>query len=355
LIVAVAGAGLARRWGSWYATGLGLLAWLVLNDQHRFQPWAYQYAMTGLFLAAMPGAEGLRLTRWWFVALYAYSGLSKLDASFCDELGPAFLRAAVAPLGLDPARWAAPWRVAAVLAMPVGEIGVAAALAYGRTRGLGRVGAVVLHGALVGILGPLGLGHSAIVLLWNAAMAVEVWVAFGPGLGTGQGPAPGSAGWWRGVAVKAVFWAGVVLPLGERWGVFDAWPSHALYASHVERVVVMVHGSEVEKWPAEIRAHVLQGAGPWRVLDLTGWSRQVRGTPVYSQNRAGLGLAEALTARYGGRLVRAVALGPADRWTGRRNRAEAVGRDAIHALGDRYRLNARPAGTGPAGVSPPEG
>ena len=60
------------------------------------------------------------------------------------------------------------------------------------------------------------------------------------------------------------------------------------------------------------------GDGPWRRLDLKGWSRAVRGTPVYPQNRACLGLAEGLAARYGGRSVpvRVVAFGPADRWTG---------------------------------------
>ena len=340
LLSGLVATGLTRRWKPWYVVSVAALAWLVLNDQHRFQPWAYQYVMTVLFLAALPRGEGLRYARWWFVALYAHSGLSKLDVSFCNELGPVFLKTALGPFGVDPARWPAAWRNAAVLAMPIGELAVAAALAFPKSRRLGRWGAVVLHAGLIGILSPFGLHHSTIVLVWNAAVLAEVWTAFGPDLAQESGASVS----WRSVPFRLVFWAGVLLPLGERWGVFDVWPSHALYASHVERVVVSLHESELSEWPPEIRRHVVEGqGGPWRTLDLTGWSREVRGTPVYPQNRAGLGLAEALAARYGGRFVRVVAYGPADRWTGHRRRVEAISLGAIRALGDASLLNAHPA------------
>ena len=63
LLGGVAGTGLARRWRPWFAASLGCLVWLVLHDQHRFQPWAYQYAITGLFLAALPGRSALMTVR----------------------------------------------------------------------------------------------------------------------------------------------------------------------------------------------------------------------------------------------------------------------------------------------------
>jgi hypothetical protein len=346
LVGATALAGAARTWRPWFAASVGLFVVLVLRDQHRFQPWVYQYAMTLLLLAALPGGEGLRYVRWWFVALYAHSGLSKLDVSFRDELGQVFLRAAIGPLGFDPRGWPPAWRSAAVLAMPAAELGVAVMLAVPGLRAVGRVGAAVLHLLLILILGPLGLGHSTIVLVWNAAMLAEVWVAFGAGPEGEREGHPWHA--WLVVPVKLVFWAGVLLPFGERWGCWDAWPSHALYASHVGRVSVWLHESELPEYPAGVRGHVAsgQGDGPWRRLDLTGWCRGERGTPVYPQVRACLGLAEGLAARYGGRgLVRVVVFGPADRWTGSRRSAEAVGLDAIRRLGDDYTLNAHPAGT----------
>lgn len=347
LLAAVTLAGLVEHWRRWYAVALAVGLVLILQDQHRFQPWVYQSTMTGLFLATLPGGRGLRYARWWFVALYAHSGLSKLDVSFCDELGLVFLRTAVTPLGGDPARWPASWRVAAVLAMPAVEIAVASALAVPATRRIGRLGAAAIHAALLGLLGPFGMAHSAIVLVWNAAMLVEVWIAFGPDLAREPAPSPRRGRGWLAVAVGLVFWLGVVLPLGERWGFVDAWPAHALYASHVERLTVWVHESERETYSPEVRGQIRDvgdGAGPWRLLDLLGWSRVVRGTPVYPQNRACLGLAEALAAGGGGRLVRVVASGPADRWTGARRRVEAVGLAAIRRLGRGYVLNARPTG-----------
>jgi hypothetical protein len=351
LFVAVLLTGLARRWRGWFALSVALFGVFWLEDQHRFQPWSYQYVMTGMLLAALPAGDALRYARWWYVALYAHSGLSKLDASFCNELGLRFLGTAAGLFGLDPLNWSGAGRVAAVLAMPVFEIAIAASLAWpsARARRLGVTGATVLHLALIGILGPAGLGHSGLVLLWNGAMMVEVWsaFAFGPEL-AGRAvsrPPGGLLSRLLAVLARAVFWVGVLLPFGERFGVFDAWPSHALYASHVERLTVDLHEGELSGYPASVRNHLLAGGdGPWRRLDLTGWSRAERGTPVYPQNRAGLGLAEGLAARYGDRgLVRVTLYGPADRWTGRRPRTELVGLEAIRRQGDRYRLNAHPS------------
>ena len=342
LVGALLGFAVGTRWRLWYAASLGLFVALILADQHRFQPWAYQYAMTSLLLAALPTGTGLRFARWWFVSIYVHSGLSKLDRSFCDELGPLFLRQVVRPFGADPSAWPAGLRIAGVLAMPAGEILVGALLLSAAGRRLGRVAALGLHAALIGVLGPWGLGHSPIVLAWNAATAAEVWVAFRPG------PSNGPEGWGgvRGLAARAAFWAGVVLPVGERGGWFDAWPSHALYASHVGRVAVAVHRSELGRYPGSVLRHVdAAGSGPWCRVDLTAWSRAERGTPPYPQVRAGVGLAEDLAVGYGGpALVRLVVVGAADRFSGRRARTEAVGPGAIRRLGVRLsRVNARPA------------
>jgi len=238
--------------------------------------------------------------------------------------------------------------------MPAWEIAVAALLAVPAARRVGRAGAAVLHLALLGILGPWGLRHSTIVLIWNAATMAEVWIAFGPDLAAEEAVADG-AGPSSGLWARLVFWAAVVLPLGERRGVLDAWPSHALYAGHVERTDVFLLADEVDGYPEAIRRHVEPGGpGGWRRLNLTAWSRAVRGTPVYPSGRACNGLAEALAARYGGRLViRVVQHGRADRWTGRRDAVECLGLEAIRRQGDRYRLNAHPAR--PATDGPPLG
>jgi hypothetical protein len=345
LVGSVAAATVGIAWRKALGLALVVLTFLILQDQHRLQAWAYQFGIVALLLAALPAAQALALTRWWYVATYAYSGLSKLDVSFCRELGERFLTTAVRPFGLVPEAWPAAVRGAAILAMPAWEIAVAIGLSFPATRRQGRAGAAVLHGALIAILGPMGMEHSTIVLVWNAAMMAEVWVVFSPALeGTcdvGRGGRTSAIGW----LARAGFLVGVILPLGERSGYCDAWPAHALDASHVERTDVFLHEDELSAYPAEVVRHVRAiDPGPWRRLDLTGWSRAVRGVPVDPQARACNGLAEALAARYGDhRLIRVIQWGRADRWTGRRSRVALLGLEEIRRQGDRYRLNAHPA------------
>lgn len=349
LLTSVALAALARRgWKLALGVSVALLVALVVQDQHRFQPWVYQYAVLGLVLLGLPPARALRYGRWWFAGLYFHSGLSKLDVTFVREMGAVFLNALVRPFGLEASHWPETWRVRTILAMPAIEIVVAALLLVPKTRRAGLAGALVLHAALLFILGPWGLGHSPIVLVWNVAMMAEACLLFGPVLATSQQALPDGRETWFASAVKAVFWAALVAPLGERWGLLDAWPAHALYASHVERTAVFLYEDELDAYPSAVRRHVAgAGEGPWRRLDLTGWSRAQRGTPVYPSGRACNGLAEALAARYGGpHPVRVVQWGRADRWTGRRDVTECLGLDAIRRQGDRYRLNAHPSLSG---------
>lgn len=336
LLIATIAAGIARR--SWLGVAAAILLLLILGDQHRFQPWAYQFLMAALALAATSASRAVGLCRLFLIALYFHSGLSKLDVSFCDELGLRFLETAANPFGLHPSAWPTALRRGAVLAMPAAELVIALGLAFRPTRRAGLVGAVGLHATLIAILGPWGLGHSPIVLAWNAALIVEDLILFGTDV---AGPTGGEAR--PAPIVTTAFVLAALLPFGERRGRFDTWPAFALYASHAERVDVSIPEAELGALPASIRRFA-RGDGAWRRIDLTAWSRAARGVPVYPQGRAALGVAESLAARYrGARAVRVDLGGRADRWTGRRDWTIAIGLDAIRKLGDRCRLNAHPA------------
>jgi hypothetical protein len=149
-----------------------------------------------------------------------------------------------------------------------------------------------------------------------------------------------------------VFILAAVLPFGERWGWFDPWPAFALYASHVERLDVLLHEDDLSRYPLEVQQHATRtSAGGWRRLDLTGWSRSVRGVPVYPGGRAQIGLAEALADWVPGTVgPRVVLWGRADRWTGRRSRVEALGRDQVKGLAAWFRLNAHPSRSSARGM-----
>jgi hypothetical protein len=343
LVLAQAAMTIGLAWRPATLVGLGILAYLVLLDQNRLQPWVYQFLLTGLALAAAPPGWRLRLSRLVVIALYVHSGLSKLDATFAREMGPTFLRAGLRPLGLDPEAWPPALGVSAVLLMPAWEIAVGLGLAWGKTRRAALVGAVILHLALIGILGPFGLGHSTIVLAWNAALIVQVILLF---RGDPEPDRRPSAPLRSSPAVAWVVGLAALLPLGERWGIWDTWPSWALYASHNERTEIYLHRDDVSVFPAALRRHLRgEGGDPWLRLDLTGWSREERGVPAYPQDRVANAVAEAIATRYRApHSVRVVHASRADRWTGRRATEVTVGREAIRRWGDRYWINAHPSG-----------
>ena len=332
LVAAVAG-GVFRRWSM--ALAAALLVVEVFQDQQRFQPWVYQYVMAAVAFSCCPTSKALGLCRLFTVALYAHSALSKLDVSFFDGLGPAYL-----PVGWDPAAGS---RMAA--AMVVGELLVAFGLLGRRTRRLALGAAVGMHAVLIAVFG-LWLDHSVSVLLWNAAFIAEDLALFGPDALTPSASVEEHSP--LAPAATFVFLLAAILPLGERLGWVDPWPAFAFYAAHVERVEVLVPEGDAERLPREIPRRVV--SGDWHdgsqmlELDLTGWSRRARGVPVYPGGRASLGLAEWLIVRYGLEVNAEVRLwGRAHPWTGRRDVEVARGLAGVRRLADRRRLNAHAA------------
>ena len=343
IAVSLVFATIGRAWRAGLTVALVLLAVEVIGDQSRLQPWVYQFGLMGLVLILAPSARALGLARVCAISLYVYSGLSKLDAAFLGELGPTFLDAGLGIFGSTTEGWPRSAQVGAILAMPAWEVAVAAGLCFARTRRWALVGAVAQHSALLLILGPGGLGHSGNVLIWNLAMIAEDWVLFWPRIGPDADPAEPATRAGR-IAAAVVGFA-VIWPATERLGLCDSWPGHALYASHSERVEILVPEDEADRLPAGARSRL----GPadfagWRRLDLAGWSRDVRGVPVYPQARVGLGVAEALASTPGvSRPIRVILRGRAGLWDGRRDRAECQGRSAMSRQAARFWINAHPA------------
>ena len=251
-------------------------------------------------------------------------------------VGPLLGRFGLAPEYVKPS--------VSYLMLPAAESAIALGLCLRKTRPFALAGALAMHAGLILFLGPLGRRQSGILLIWNAALMLEDFILFRSKNLDAGAIAARERPWESWVRLTFVFAA--VLPFGERFGLWDAWPSFALYAAHVERTELFIAPDAAELLPIEARNTLLPIAGePWFRLDPTSWSRAVRSVPVYPSNRASNGLARAIAEKVGrDRLVRVVEWGRAERFSGRRERREAIGPEQIRRLGDRYRLNARPEG-----------
>jgi hypothetical protein len=335
---------------------------LVLADQHRLQPWAYQLVLMQIVLAAPPAVEALALTRLFVASIYFFSALSKLDRSFIDAGGGLIVEGLLNCLGLvDRVGTDRRMLIAAIVA--AGELSIAAGLCWRRSRKFAWPASIALHGLLLAALGPWGAQSKPAVLLWNVYFVLQNSVLFGlagerPIIPTaGVLPATGSqslavAATHRFAPVGGLRWLvrgiatfAILFPLTEPIGLCDVWPAWAVYATGPERLRVLIAEADRDQLPAAARKYVQ----PPRYEDglclvrIDRWSLDLCKAPLYPQNRFRLGVALAIADRaaLGDRIL--VELdSAANRFTGERTSRQLKGRAAIVAELERYWLNGFP-------------
>ncbi|OYW20753.1 MAG: hypothetical protein B7Z55_06820, partial [Planctomycetales bacterium 12-60-4] len=233
------------------AAGLaaGGFALQFLADQHRLQPWAWQFFILALVIALADDRSILVGWRWLVISIYAYSALSKLDYAFTRNVGTLLTEQYWQLRNLSPA-FAKPTPLVyslqtyAPFFLPVGELLVAILLWRPRTRRYGLWGSWLMHLGLLGLLGPFGLNHSFGVLLWNAFFVFQNWMLFGDRFVDAGNRQPKSC---RHIAERANLVARGVLVIAYIWpalyplGLCDAWIGWAVYSAPFERVSIWLN------------------------------------------------------------------------------------------------------------------
>lgn len=322
------------------AAALGLL---ILLNQHRLQPWAWQFLLVGLLIGSAAPAAALSAWRWLAVSIYVWSALSKLDVTFFQSHGPFLLEGLFRALGRPEALglWSETARFRLAAAIPLAELSVAVTLLIPRTRLVGLVGSITMHLVLLLALGPFGHGHQPGVLLWNLFFIGQNLLLFAR-------PAIACPAWSEQSAGTRFAWAvtglAVLLPALEPFGGWDHWPGWAVYASRPERVYASVAEADAEHPPENLQPW-LEPAGPfdpWRQLRIDRWSLAAVGAPIYPQDRFAVGVALAVARGPGEPDVRITRDSPANRFTGKRTTQVVTGTEAVENFARRFRLNAQP-------------
>lgn len=354
---------------------------LAALDQERIQPWFYQLILFSTVFTLATPARGLILLRWLVVGIYAYSAAGKLDYQFLHTVGQDFLDVLLSWCGIAPQSITRSSRLWLVGLFPIGELAIALMLALPPTRKLGGVLACLFHLGLVALFSPLGLGHSLGVLLWNIQFAVQAIVLFSWPLGPAEAtqsqpvefervPTPEHFG-----TSLATCWVVVasLLPIFERIGFWDHWPSWAVYAPHSSRTDVFVATTAMDRLPpvlASLMRDNLKGgnqaseadesASPeqdapgqrietlWQPVPLSRWCLTTTGAPVYPQSRSGMAVAlelmDVLDTRFE---VSAEMRSTASRLNGQRTTTRLSDSQAIRRAANNFWMNTQPRRTNP--------
>jgi hypothetical protein len=329
------------------------MALLILTDQHRLQPWAYQLLIYAVVFWTVPSdtsnrRRGWALLRMLTISIYLFSALGKFDFQFLHTVGQQFLSVALGNFGIHIDQWQWSFRLLLAATFPLAEISIVMALIVPRLRRVGVVAAVSLHTSLLFVLGPWGLQHQPGVLIWNLFFIVQAVLLFSGSQRsdrTDEEVPKSDAGTRRRWAPTYVVLAVIGLPLLEPIGWFDHWPAWGLYSPRNSRVIVEVHRAGVQRLPAELQRYLSNADSDtnWVKLNIDDWSLETLAVPIYPQDRFQLGVAESIATRYGlERTIQVRLLGMSHRTTGVRKEKTLRGRQQIVAAGSRFRLNAHP-------------
>ena len=322
---------------------------LIVIDQHRLQPWAWQFVLISFALAVADATTARSCWSWLVIGIYAWSAWSKMDQGFVIGHGRFLLDGLFKSIGQMKGieTFTEPARLVMTASIPIFEMLIAVGLCWHRTRLFALIGSGCMHVALILALGPFGHQHQPGVLIWNLFFLVQNWVLFGspgasqPDENFNSTTCSNRTGNYfaRTIVVAALFW-----PSLEQFGLCDHWPAWAVYAAKPERVTVFVHSDEESKLPNSLRQYL--GVEPildeWRSLRIDRWSLNTLYAPIYPQDRFQVGVALGISRLYDMNQIRVVVEGPADRWTGKRKVNQYIGIESLNQLADSYRCNAQP-------------
>ncbi len=321
---------------------------LILIDQHRLQPWAWQFVILSFVFAVADATTAKSCWRWLVISIYAWSAWSKMDQGFVIGHGRFLLNGLFQSIGLmkgietftGPVRWGM------AASIPIFEMLIAVGLCWQRTLLIALIGTSCMHVSLLLALGPFGHQHQPGVLIWNLFFLVQNWMLFRNTHAYSE-PQFNSMICSNGIGncfARLIVIFAILWPSLELFGLCDHWPAWAVYAAKPERVTVFVHSDELSKLPDNLRQyfHAHPIIDEWHLLRIDRWSLNTVYAPIYPQDRFQVGVALGIARRYDLHQIRVVIEGPANRWTGTRDVNQYIGIESVNKLADSYRCGAQP-------------
>jgi hypothetical protein len=219
-------------------------------DLNRGQPWVYMYWVM-LLLNLLPDRIALAGCRVVLSLVYLWAGIQKLNGAFFRVMPAWFVQPAI--------DWGLPhtvvaWLRTCVSLTPFLEIFIGAGLWFPMTRRSAIAIGVVLHGASLVLLGPLGHNINLVVWPWNFAMIGLLIILFGSKEGVPLGETLRELR--RSSCGALVVGLCGLLPILSYFGWWDSYFSFALYSANVSRADLYVTQSFRDRLPARLQTYV---------------------------------------------------------------------------------------------------
>ncbi len=261
---------------------------IMLGDQTRWQPWAYQYLAMFFVLSfyswnnpaeIQRERKILNTVRVIVAGTYMFSGLQKLNVSFIHQvypwligpithLMPVSLSQALLPLGV---------------LLPLLEFSIGFGLLTKRFRNIALIAALFMHVFILFTLGPFGHRWNSVVWPWNIAMMLFVLILF--------------------YRVKDVHFKEIlfqkrlavhylivvlflVMPLFSFVNHWDSYLSAALYSGNTVSASLSVDDSAESRLSTSVqKSYTYKIAENRNMVDLFSWSFGELNVPPYPEER----------------------------------------------------------------------
>lgn len=268
-----------------------LVFWLVFFDQMRLQPWVYLYALVLIPFALAdlhkekekaPSSQALiNYLQVLLVGVYCWSGLHKFTPSFIEITHPFLLKSL---FRVPDGHWLLE-NLELGYGAAVIELLVGLGLIFPKTRNIAVFGAIATHLLIIAWLSPLGGNTNYVVIPWNVAMIVLVWLScYGQknrlSLWMPASPRLRIAT----LALAMLAWIMPALNLKDQW---DAYLSFNLYSERISHMYVGLRKDALKQADERLSAYFVEGnlIEEGKAIDVTDWAYKELHVPVYPAPR----------------------------------------------------------------------
>ncbi len=267
---------------------IALAALLALQDQMRWQPWAYQY-MLMLFPFAFLHWDRkeerrslLAIQQIIAISIYVWGGIHKCHAGFISV----YENSLVAPILQAVENESLQTLVkASGYAIPPIETLIGIGLIFPKTRAYSIAAAIFTHILILILLGPVkGYISNSVVWPWNLAMAASTFCVFYK-----NDTLPWQAFQTKALKPPAYIIATLMLaaPILFYFGKWDRYLSFNLYSGRQKRLFLIMDDQSANALPEAWKPHILdtRTEDGYNAISLSRWSRSELNVPFVTEWR----------------------------------------------------------------------